>query len=306
MPVDAAATDITKGSQYTAAIAVADSGHRNLKRLVSQFAILSLAEVICRLISLVVVVELARRVGRDGYGRIEFSFNIVFWLIFVLRDGVELVFCREVAKRPRPKPRLVNAFLSLKLFLAIVLWLFLAILSLVIFRQWHDRVMLCSYGALLMTTALGLDNVFRGREKPGIVALSLVVRSCLYACGVWFWVHDRSRLEWVPWLLAGAEFLGIMIVWVRYSLEFGIPRPRLATRAEVWCCRIIARQKRSGNSACTGHSFITGCGDCRRDGHLEHGWPLWGPPPIGHSGCDIWPDISTSPFAVSGSIIVSG
>ncbi|MEI7920395.1 MAG: lipopolysaccharide biosynthesis protein [Planctomycetota bacterium] len=226
MPVDAAATDITKGSQRTAAKAVADSGPHNLKRLVSQFAILSLAEVICRLISLVVVVELARRVGRDGYGRIEFSFNIVFWLIFVLRDGVELVFCREVAKRPRPKPRLVNAFLSLKLFLAIVLWLFLAILSLVIFRQWHDRVMLCSYGALLMTTALGLDNVFRGREKPGIVALSLVVRSSLYACGVWFWVHDRSRLEWVPWLLAGAEFLGIMIVWVRYSLEFGIPRPR--------------------------------------------------------------------------------
>lgn len=86
--------------------------------------------------------------------------------------------------------------------------------------------MLCSYGALLLSTAMGLDNVFRGREKPGIVALSLVVRSSLYAIGVWVCVRDASRLAWVPWILFGAEFLGIMLVWLRYSIEFGVPRPR--------------------------------------------------------------------------------
>ena len=205
---------------------LARPGSLSLHRLVSQFAILSAAEVLCRLISLAVVVELARRVGREGYGRIEFSFNIVFWLIFMLRDGVELVFCREVARRPAPKPLLVNAFLSLKLSLACLLWMILAVASLVVFKQSQDRLMLCSYGALLLSTAMGLDNVFRGREKPGIVAVSLVVRSLLYALGVWVCVTDASRLPWVPWILFGAEFLGIMLVWLRYSLEFGVPRPR--------------------------------------------------------------------------------
>lgn len=170
--------------------------------------------------------ELARRVGREGYGRIEFSFNIVFWLIFMLRDGVELVFCREVARRPAPKPLLVNAFLSLKLCLAVLLWLVLGLGAVVVFRQPQDRFMVCSYGALLLSTALGLDNVFRGRERPGIVALSLVIRSALYAIGVWVCVKDSTRLTWVPWILFCAEFLGIMLVWLRYSLEFGLPRPR--------------------------------------------------------------------------------
>ena len=157
MPVDAVATEIPNGSHSMSLDAHVTVQPRPLKSLISQFAILSIAEVICRLISLAVVVELARRVGREGYGRIEFSFNIVFWLIFVLRDGVELVFCREVAKRKRPKPQLVNAFLSLKLSLAFMLWVFLAIVSLVVFRDTHDRIMLCSYGALLMTTAMGLE-----------------------------------------------------------------------------------------------------------------------------------------------------
>ena len=225
VPVDAVATEIPNGSHSMSLDAHVTVQPRPLKSLISQFAILSIAEVICRLISLAVVVELARRVGREGYGRIEFSFNIVFWLIFVLRDGVELVFCREVAKRKRPKPQLVNAFLSLKLSLAFMLWVFLAIVSLVVFRDTHDLIMLCSYGALLMTTAMGLDNVFRGREKPGIVAISLVVRSSLYATGVLLLVRDGARLTWVPWLLFGSEFLGIMLVWTRYSAEFGIPRP---------------------------------------------------------------------------------
>lgn len=201
-------------------------GPARLHRLVSQFAILSVAEVICRLISLAVVVELARRVGREGYGRIEFAFSIVFWLIFVLRDGVELVFCREVARRPRPKPSLVNAFIALKILLALILWLILIVASLLLFKATQDRLMLASYGALLLSTALGLDNVFRGRERPGIVAVSLVTRTVLYASAVLYWVHDGTRLLWVPWLLFGGELLGIMLVWARYSMEFGAPRPR--------------------------------------------------------------------------------
>lgn len=197
-----------------------------MRRLFSQFAILSFSEIICRLISLLVVVQLARRVGREGYGRVEFSFNLVYWLIFVLRDGVELVFCREVARRSRLKSSLINSFVSLKFSLSLMLWSILCLTAILIFRDTSDRLLVCSYGALLLTTALGLDNVFRGRERPGIVAISLIIRSSLYALGIWYWVTDASRLVWVPWILFLSEITGISLVWLRYSLEFGLPRLR--------------------------------------------------------------------------------
>ena len=105
VPVDAVATEIPNSSHSMSLDAHVTVQPRPLKSLISQFAILSIAEVICRLISLAVVVELARRVGREGYGRIEFSFNIVFWLIFVLRDG----FCRP---DDGPLDRTVGVYLS--------------------------------------------------------------------------------------------------------------------------------------------------------------------------------------------------
>jgi O-antigen/teichoic acid export membrane protein len=73
---------------------------------------------------------------------------------------------------------------------------------------------------------LGLDNVFRGRERPGIVAVSLILRSSLYAISVWFLIPDQSRLMWVPWLLFFSEATGIAVVWFKYSCEFGMPRFR--------------------------------------------------------------------------------
>ena len=202
----------------------ASSSHR-IYRLFSQFAILSLAEVICRLISLAVVVQLARTLGREGYGRIEFSFNIVFWLIFVIRDGVELVFCREVARRRRVKPQLTNAFVSLKFLIALGLWAGLTLFARLIFHDPNDVWLVSAYGSLLLTTSLGLDNVFRGREKPGIVAFSLIVRSALYALGVSLWIKTAEDIRYVPLILFASEALGISIVWARYSLEFGLPRP---------------------------------------------------------------------------------
>lgn len=222
---DAAQPAISEPSNHAVTVVIEKPVYR-LRRLFSQFAILSLAEIICRLISLLVVVQLARRVGREGYGRVEFSFNVVYWLIFVLRDGVELVFCREVARRTRLKPSLINSFLSLKLSLSIILWSLLCVAATFIFKVPSDRMLVCSYGALLLTTALGLDNVFRGREKPEIVAVSLIIRSSLYALGIWYIVTDAGHLFWVPWILFLSEATGISLVWFCYSLEFGLPRLR--------------------------------------------------------------------------------
>ena len=45
---------------------------------------------------------------------------------------------------------------------------------------------------MLFTTAIGLDFVFRGTERMGLVALSLCVRTGIYAIGV---LYLRSRRQ---------------------------------------------------------------------------------------------------------------
>ncbi len=83
---------------------------------------------------------------------------------------------------------------------------------------------------MLFTTAIGLDFVFRGTERMGLVAISLCVRTCIYAFGVLRACPDASRITWVPiWLTVG-EVSGIALVWVSYLRKYRLPRPRLGLR----------------------------------------------------------------------------
>ena len=201
-----------------------------VRKIASNFAILGFAEIVCRAISVVVTLSLARRLGTSGFGRIEFAFNIVFWLVLIVRDCFETIITREIARHPRLTRSLVNHVLAVKLTLAVGILIALSASSLFVFSEAIDRWVVILYGLLLLTTALGLDFVFRGNETMGVVAVSLFVRTSVYCAGVWYWVNDPSRILLVPVWLACGEFTGIALVWVVYARKFGIPRPVLGAR----------------------------------------------------------------------------
>ena len=66
------------------------------RRIASNFAFLSLAELICRATSVIVSLSLMKRLGVVGYGRIEFAFNVVFWLVLLVRDSSDVIVARAV------------------------------------------------------------------------------------------------------------------------------------------------------------------------------------------------------------------
>jgi O-antigen/teichoic acid export membrane protein len=78
---------------------------------------------------------------------------------------------------------------------------------------------------MLFTTAVGIDYVFRGLERVGVVAVSLCLRTAIYALGVWIWVADSSRIMLVPICLAAGEAVGIALIWSRFVRQYGWPRP---------------------------------------------------------------------------------
>lgn len=200
------------------------------RRIASNFAALSLAEIACRATSVAVTLMLARSLGKAGYGRIESAFNIVFWLVLLVRDGFEVIAARELARHPGLVRPLVNHILAVKGILALGLFSALMFVGSFILTESSDQTLLALYGLMLLTTALGLDFVYRGRERMGLVAVSLCLRTGVYAVGVSLWVTDPSRIAWVPaWLVAG-EAVGIALVWFCYARKYGMPRPALGGR----------------------------------------------------------------------------
>jgi len=200
------------------------------RRIVSNFAILGVTEVACRVTSVLVTLLLMRRLKSSGFGQVEFAFNVVFWLVVIVRDCFESIVTREIARHPGLTRGLVNRVLAVKLTLSSLLFAGLAAASLMAYPNALERWVLCLYGLLLFSTALGLDFVFRGHERVGLVAVSLIVRTAVYCAGVWFWVADVGQILLVPVWLAAGEFTGIGLVWVAYSVRYGLPRPSLGLR----------------------------------------------------------------------------
>jgi len=200
------------------------------RRIASNFACLSSAELICRMTSVVVTLALAQRLGVAGYGRIEFAFNIVFWLVLLLRDSSDVIVARELSRHPRLIRPLVDQVLAYKTLFALVLFSTLSLVGSWTLVDRSDWMILVLYGTMLFTTAVGLDFVFRGTERMGLVALSLCIRTGIYAMGVLTCVRDASRITWVPiWLTVG-ELSGIGLVWMSYLKNYRLPRPRLSLR----------------------------------------------------------------------------
>ncbi len=191
---------------------------------------MSLAEVVGRGTSVAVTLYLAKSLGAAGYGRIEFAFNIVFWLVLIVRDTFEGIVVREVARHPRLIRPLVNHVLAVKGLLALGLFASLVSLGGLTLASATDRAVLSLYGLLLITTASGLDFVYRGTERMGLVAVSLCMRPLVYAAGVWWFVTDATRIAWVPAWLALGEACGIGLVWLCYVRQYGMPRPVLGLR----------------------------------------------------------------------------
>lgn len=201
-----------------------------VSRVAWNFLSMGAAEVACRATSVLVTLSLARELGLAGYGRIEFAFNIVFWLVLLVRNGSEVIAARELARHPRLIRPLVNHILAIKGIVAILLYVALALVGWLGMSDPVDRTLLMLYGLMLVTTALGLDFVYRGVERMGLLAISLYLRTAVYALGVTFWVSNSTGIVAVPAWLAAGEALGIALVWFRYVREYGMPRPTLTRR----------------------------------------------------------------------------
>ena len=137
------------------------------RRIASNFAFLSLAELVCRATSVIVTLSLAKRLGVVGYGRIEFAFNVVFWLVLLVRDSSDVIVARELSRHPRLIKPLVDHVLAIKGLFSLILFAGLALVGTFTLRDSADRWILTLYGLMLFTTAIGLDFVYRGTERHG-------------------------------------------------------------------------------------------------------------------------------------------
>lgn len=168
---------------------------------------LSVGDAIARAFSFLAFIYLARVMGVDSYGTIEFALSVIIYLQVFTEGGLDLWATREVAQGKSIKT-LVGQIVPLRVGLGILGFGGLLLL-LPLFPDYpHLQALLILFGLRAFSQAIDLRWIFMGQANMRLVAVGLIIAQVIFAAMVFGLVRDPGDVLWVPI----AQFLGNLAV----------------------------------------------------------------------------------------------
>lgn len=193
---------------------------------------LSVGDGLAKGLAFLAMVYLARTLGVESYGILEFAISVVAYFQLMADGGLELWATREVARGAAVRQvaavvvplRLVLATLAMAL-----LWLALPLLP----GYPGLRALLLLYGAVLFAQAVDLKWALLGGEKNRALAAGLVLAQVTFAALVFFFVRSAGALLWVPVARVAGDLS--MTCWYAIKLRRDLREPaRGSTAGASW------------------------------------------------------------------------
>jgi PST family polysaccharide transporter len=195
-------------------------------KLLRNYLSLAAAEVISKLVTFAAFVYLARVLGPDNFGYVEFAGAVLLCASLIVDQGFGMYGAREIAKAPGSTRALVFEVVASRFILAAGAYAAVASMAAILDKPPIVARLLIIYGLSLLVMPLLLQWVFQGHEQMHSVAIIQVIRQSVFAIVVFIFVRGAEQI----WMVAAAEVAGVCAaslygVWV-YWRRFGNPFPR--------------------------------------------------------------------------------
>lgn len=199
-------------------------------RLAVNFAVLSGAEFISKAAAALAFAFLARVLGPESYGQLEFALAVIFFFILIVDTGLGVYGAREVARDGVAIPRLVVHITFLRGLLALASCAVLLVAALLIDQPAPVKRLLVFYGVTLFGLPGLLAWLFQGRDLMRYVAIASVLRWSIFTAGVFLLVRGADQLWLVPVLEALALGCVTLFYLTMYARRFGLARSGIDVR----------------------------------------------------------------------------
>jgi O-antigen/teichoic acid export membrane protein len=186
------------------------------RKLTLNLAWLYGGEAVAKLLPMLLFAWLARVLGDERYGDLEFAISIWFILNLAQEAGLGPYGSREAAKAPERTGKLVGVVVMLRVALVATALLALWLLTLAIdLAPDAERVVLC-YGLVLMPAPLVLNWVFQARDEMPVVASSSILRQFVLVGGAFLLVREAAD----AWMVPASEAVGLTCVALLHQTLF--------------------------------------------------------------------------------------
>lgn len=192
-----------------------------LLKLVGNYLYLALAEVASKAATLAAFAYMARVIGREGMGAIEFASAAMLCAALAVDMGFGSYGAREIAKHPERTTELTAQVLFVRLLLGAAAFLGLIVLSGLANSAAVNGRLLIVFGLSLLCLPFLLQWVFQGHEWMGAVAGLNLLRQLIFAVVVFAALRGPESLMVVAWAEFGGTFLTAILSILLYRRWFG-------------------------------------------------------------------------------------
>lgn len=201
-------------------------------QLFANFGLLSAAELLAKILSAVAFAVLARVLGPDEYGHLEFTLAMVFFFALFVDSGLSTYGAREIARDATAVGRLAARIVAIRLVLAVLGFGALFGLAAVV-QPAAVQTLLVFYGLTLFGIPFLLQWIFQGREMMHYVAIGNLLRWSIFTLAVLLLVHAPGQLLRVAVAEAIAVGAAVIFYLTTVSVRFDRPWQRFDARSGV-------------------------------------------------------------------------
>ena len=177
--------------------------------------LLSGGESISKILAFVAFAYLARLLGPDTYGDIEFALAVTLSFNLIVEGGLGLLGAREVAKDDKSVLNLTFHIVILRFLLAMGAFLLLVLFVSISNNSWQEKQLVLLYGLTLFETPGLLQWVFQAFDQMKWVAIASVIRWSIFAGFVFLFIFEPGQVWVIPLIEIGA--LGCVV-----AFNFGV------------------------------------------------------------------------------------
>ncbi len=195
---------------------------KTARRITTNFLSLSIAELVSKLIQLVIFVYIARIFGKSEFG--EFGFALAFSTIaVVLVDfGINTLLIREISKDKKNVNKYISNTLIIKLILSVIAFI-LSYLFLYFFDK-NGSIITITFLMLLFIVLQSFTDlfysVFRAFERMYYDALIKIVRMLLLLLLIFIFISRGASLTIVTSMFPITEVIVLLLSYIIYRINF--------------------------------------------------------------------------------------
>ncbi len=185
-----------------------------MKRLSKNLLSLFSADVARRLLGFISVAYLARILGKDGFGAVNFGFAVLAYVMVLSGAGFPTLGTKRIAQGEPPE--LVGSVIGSRMMATIIVLLVVAFVVLTAVQNTTLAWLIILFSCAVLPQIFFVDWFFQGKETLGIVSAARVMQAVIYLAVVLIFVRTVNDILWVAIGSIAGECVASMLLFIRF------------------------------------------------------------------------------------------